>query len=454
VYRQQPTGDEIANWNLVAATGERLRTREGLAASDGWVGASVARQLGHFTPLGMYRDPGDPMAYDHFARLWALDLLDAGYDGPGAASLQALVTAAAELSLFLQSPHGELPCGGRTAHHQWNEAEQAVTFETFARRWAARGEADGAGAFKRGAHLALQSIGRWVRPSGELWIVKNRVDPKARHGYEPYSFHSQYNLLTAAMLALAWLVADDSIRERACPADTGLHAFALQPAFHKVLASAGGWYVEIDTGADLHYNPTGILRVHHRGFVPETLSDGATPECTYSVPSRPASALALGPEWRARDGTWHALASHGGAELGPAGVSVEGDAAGRVAVEVRYAGRLRGGATSVRETLRLSASGIDIEHTVEGDVTEVREVVPFLASDGQTDSDVAVVSGGATVGRGRGRLRISGPPGTRCTRVGSPVPGRNGFLDAVRIAGAGSTARCTLGVSWADERRE
>ena len=29
------------------------------------------------------------------------------------------------------------------------------------------------------------------------------MDPRLRHGYESYSFHSQYNLLTAAMLAIA-----------------------------------------------------------------------------------------------------------------------------------------------------------------------------------------------------------------------------------------------------------
>ncbi len=256
------------------------------------------------------------------------------------------------------------------------------------------------------------------------------------------------------MLALAYLNADDAVRERSCPADAGSYVLPLQPAFHKVLASAGGWYVEIDTNADPHYNPTGILRVHHRGFVPETLSDGATPDCSYTVPFRPSRPLALGPEWRAPDGTWHALAAHAGSALSPPDIRILDQVAGRVAVEIHYTGRLRGGAISVRERVRLSAAGVDVEHVVEGAVTAVREVVPFLTSDGQSDSDVSVVEGGATIGRGGGRLRISGPKGTRCTRAGASVPCRNGFLDAVHIAGTGATARCRLGVSWNDEMRE
>ena len=58
-----------------------MRTRAGLGNSLAWVEASLERQLQLFTPWGMYRDPNDPMAYDHFARLWALDMLDEGYRG-------------------------------------------------------------------------------------------------------------------------------------------------------------------------------------------------------------------------------------------------------------------------------------------------------------------------------------------------------------------------------------
>ena len=123
----------------MAAAGEWLRTREGFGSSQAWTDTSIGRQLEYFTPAGMYRDPNDPLAYDHFARLWVLDLVDERYSGPSAATLNALLERGAWASLLMQSPHGELPCGGRSAHHQWNEAEQAVTCESFARRFARLG---------------------------------------------------------------------------------------------------------------------------------------------------------------------------------------------------------------------------------------------------------------------------------------------------------------------------
>lgn len=444
VYRQQPTARSVSNWNLVAVAGEHLRTREGLGSSGAWVESSLDRQRGFFTASGQYRDPNDPMAYDHFARLWALDLVEEGYAGPHAAWLGQGLERAAWLSLFLQSPHGELPCGGRSAHHQWNEAQQAVTFETFARRFARRGDAAAAGAFKRGARLSVQSIARWVRPSGELWVVKNRVDPRLRHGYESYSFHSQYNLLTAAMLSLAWLRADDEVAERPGPADSGGYAFALQPEYHKVVAAAGGWYVEVDTGADLHYNPTGILRIHNRGLASETISDGVTPSCAYTVPSKPSRALAVGPEWSDGDGNWTALASHGAADLDQTTVRVVSRSIDRVEVELSYRGRLRGGATGVREVVRVSARGVEVEHAVEGGVRGVRQVVPVLVSDGLAETTVTAGAATAEVVRRGCRLRLAAGDGGAWSRAGVREACRNGFAEALDAGRQGRAARCVI----------
>jgi hypothetical protein len=339
-----------------------------------------------------------------------------------------------------------MTCGGRSAHHQWNEAEQAVTFESFAQRFARRGDRPAAGAFKRAAHLSIGSIGRWVRPSGELWVVKNRLDPRLRHGYEYYSFHSQYNLLTAAMLAIAWQRADDAIAESPCPAETGGFAFALQPAFHKVIANAGGTYVEIDTGADPHYNPTGLLRIHHRDVPPETLSDGVAIGAEYTTtPAKPARSLALGPAWRDPAGQWHALAEHAGAELGP--VEFIPGRASRAAVdfEVIYRGRLRGGATAVRERVSVTPGRVDIEHRVEGDVVAVRQIWPFLLTDGETPSAVTVTAQALDVVRGGGVLRFEAT--TRHATVSRPdtvEPCRNGFMGAAIVDAPGRVVRCRV----------
>jgi hypothetical protein len=454
IYRRQPTDATTNNWNLVAAAGEWMRTKAGLGDSMPWIEASLDRQIGLFTPWGMYRDPNDPMAYDHFARLWVLDLLDEGYNGRHAAALEELVERGAWVSLFMQSPRGELPCGGRSAHHQWNEAQQAVTFESWASRFATRGDLPAAGACKRAALRSQLGPDRWHRPSGELWIVKNRMDPAARHGYESYSFHSQYNLLTAAMLAMAWERADDRVVQRQYPAETGGFAFAIQPAFHKVFANATGFYVEIDTGADLHYNPTGVLRLHRGVVPPPLLSDGVTAGASYQLPSKPTRSLALGPEWRDRSGAWHALADHGREDLDPAEFVLLSAPAPTVEFRLTYRGRLRGGATAIAEHVVVTPGRVEIEHRVDGDVDTVRQDWPMLASDGVTPSVITVAGQSATMTREGWGFRFQAmSDGAVVSRLGVSEPCRNGFMDACVAEVPGRTVRSKIEAPASPSRR-
>ena len=445
IYRYQPGGQQLHNWNLVAAAGEWLRTRARLGGSKRWVDASLDGQVEHFTPAGMYRDPGDPLAYDHFARLWVLDLIEEGYSGRHAKFLEACMERGAWASLFMQSPWGELPCGGRSSHHQWNEAEQAVTFETLARRLARHGDQAAAGAFKRAARLSLRSIRRWVRPTGELWIVKNRLDPGLRHGYESYSFHSQYNLLTAALLALAWLRADERVGEAPCPSDTGGFAFSMGPAFHKGFAAASGALVEIDTGADTHYNPTGIVRIHHQELPPETLSDGVTADCGYQLPSRPTRSLALGPAWRGGDGRWYGLAEHAGSDLDPTDFRPIAASREIIDIEIVYRGRLRGGATGIREQIRVTPHTVEVGHLVEGEIEAVRQTCPLLRTDGARESLIALGDSSVELSRDGGRILYEPVgEGVSLTRLNVTEPCRNGFMDGACAETPGHAIRCRL----------
>jgi hypothetical protein len=320
-----------------------------------------------------------------------------------------------------------------------------VTFETFARLYARRGEALAAAAFKRAARLSARSIGRWVRPSGELWVVKNRMDPALRHGYESYSFHSQYNLLTAAMLALAWLRADETIGEVACPAETAGFGFDIQPAFRKAFLAAAGTFVEIDTGADLHYNPTGIVRIHHPAAPPETFSDGVTAQCAYQVPAKPLGTFALGPAWQDAAGKWYSLAEHGRDVLEPTAFRVVATSRDRVEAELIYRGALRGGATSIRERVVVWRDGALVDHTVVGDVRAVRQRCPFLVTDGVQASAVAMSGRRLTVSRGGGRMvfeALGGGPPLR--RFHESAACRNGFMDAAYAETPGRTTRCRV----------
>jgi hypothetical protein len=455
-YRSQPGDPSASNWNLVAASGEWLRHRAGLAPDTRWIEASLARQRGQFTSHGMYRDPGDPMAYDHFARLHMTSLLEEGYDGPESKALAELLERGAWTSLLMQSPRGELPCGGRSGLHQWNEAQQAMTFEVQARRLMRRGDHAAAGAFKRAAHLALRSVSRWVRPSGEVWIVKNRVDPALRHGYEPYSFHSQYNLLTAAQLALAYLAAEDRIPERPCPAEVGGFAFALTPAFHKIFLNASGFYVEMETAGDPRYNPSGILRVHHSQFDAQLLSDGATPQAAYGLPRKPTLAVALAPAWRDGSGAWFSLAGLDGAAIRESELRVDHASPDRVECEVVLRGALPGGASAVRQSLFLTPKLFTVTATVDGEVFGVRQTCPLLRSDGREDCVIDMAARSAAVhapGNSGLIFEASGPGAASMSRLGVSEPTRVGFVDVAVAETGGKTLRCVLRPIAADAGR-
>lgn len=76
-----------------------------------------------------------------------------------------------------------------------------------------------------------------------------------------YSYFSNYNLLPASWLALAYEFADDSVPECAALADVGGAVFSVD-IMRKVYASASGTYVELQTGADADFDASGFNRLH------------------------------------------------------------------------------------------------------------------------------------------------------------------------------------------------
>ncbi len=412
---------EVHNWNVVAIAGEFLRAQAGFTDLH-FVERHLAAQLKHFTAEGLYRDPNVPMAYDHFPRHFLAAMLERGYAGEHRSILEELLERAAWTSLLIQSPTGELPTGGRSAQHQWNEAMQCVTYEIWARRKQREGDEVAARAFKRAARLALQSIRRWVRPSGELWIVKNRFDPSVRHGFEGYSFHSQYNLLAASMLATAWLFADDRIPEGVCPADVGGFVVHL-PDFHKVIANAGGLYVEIDTAADPNYNSTGLLRVHKAGVEPLIgPSDGA------AIRDEP---LAVGIAWWEGD-RWQPLAGLGQKQMNPATVTGCEATTQRVVFAVRYP-VARPLVQAVTETYELTPERVRVTVEVEGKVDRLLVRFPAFAFDGQRTSQITVQGTvvHVKIDGGEQTFLVESPSGVSLSRTGRWVRCRNGFLEPI-----------------------
>jgi hypothetical protein len=438
------------NWNLVNVSGEFLRRKDGLVAPDqrdaqmAYLERCLQKQQAAFTRFGMYEDPYSPLAYDAFPRLWLEDAMDDdAFESPLRQSVLEWLTLGGLSTLLLLSPSGEWACGGRSSNHQWNEAEVAVIAEVNARRWKAAGRQDVAGAFKRAAHLALTSMRRWRRPTGELWIVKNFASPVERFGYEGYSFFSQYNLLPMAMLAIAYSHADDSIPEHPLPGEAGQYVFDIRDRFHKVCAAAGGYYALIDTGADPHYNSTGLLRVHRAGVSLPPYSNNPCAQRAYGPPAVPTRlALTPGIAWQdAEDGPWHSLADFGRPEggshaadphVGSADLDAIDEPADHAHFTVTY--NLVGeGARLVHEDYRVSRDGVQVGTWIEGEApAHARVILPILVSDGARDTNVHLEAGRVVVRREGGTLtwEVLSPAGLNFTLDGPRVPMHNGWIQA------------------------
>ena len=444
------------NWNIVHVAGECLRRKDGLVApvKDADQSAYIERCLGQqkasgaYTPLGLYRELNVPLAYDAFARLWLEDALANGaYRGAHYGELQEFLTRGGLSTLLLLSPAGEWANGGRSSQHQWNEAQVAALCEINARRWKAWGRSDVAGAFKRAAHLALASVRRWQRPSGELWIVKNRAEPARRHGYEGYSFHSQYNLLAAAMLAMAYEHADDRIREYPVPSETGCYVFDLRDPFHKVCAAAGGTYALVDTAADPHYDASGLLRVHAAGVSLSPFSGVTAPGRWYGPPSDLVKVgLSPGIAWQEKEAgqndVWRSLADFASGDKKASGgaiadtfLSVRADVpSGQVRFLLLY--RLTGaGARPVKEEYTVSSAGVAVISRVDGGGTlnATRVQFPALVSDGNRDTQIRIEGAQATIDHADASLTwtVVSPPGAQLHLQGPRIPTHNGFVRAL-----------------------
>ena len=414
-------GREPHNWNVVALSGEFLRHKDGFADAA-FVEKHLEYQLRWLTPNGQYLDPNVPMAYDLFPRHFLAAILERGYNGPQRARLEELMERGAWTSLLVQSSTGEVPIGGRSAQHQWNEAEQCVLYEIWATRKERAHNSLESSIFKRAAHLSLQSIRRWVRPTGELWIVKNRFDPAKRHGFETYSHHSQYNLLTASMLATAWLFADDNMTERAAPCEVGGFIFSLRD-FHKVFANAGGYYLEFDTQPDPHYDSVGLVRLQKAGFEPLLGPSAGGPAAK--------TPLAIGVAWPVND-AWESLAEMETNEVQQVKLSVTLQEPKHLQFSLFY-DLDKVGAESVTENYDLTPQKLNVTILVDTTRNHIRLRYPYLTFDGERYPQVTIKNDTAEISLANQsqRITITDPPNATWRQRNEPVPNRNGLLDVL-----------------------
>lgn len=386
VWRADGNPSELHNINVYNMVGEYMRELEGLTEVEAYFARHWPEQLKRFDENGMYRDPGSPILYDLTTRAHIALLLGFGYDGPFAEELDGHLRKAGRLTLHMQSASGEFAYGGRSNQFLFNETLLSACAEYEAARYLREGELELAGAFKRSARLAVEGIRPWLEMNPPRHI-KNKFPIASRHGTEGYGYYDKYMITMGAFLAIAYWFADDSIPEASCPAETGGYVWQTSDSFHKVFAGAGGYSVQVDTSADLHYDATGLGRIHRSGAPTGlALSTPLTDHEAYGLaPGLHRISAAIGPGWRTGNGGVRYLSECTGLE---AEVEVESATPELAAFAVRYRGEGLDGCSEIAESYRISAEGVAL--TMELDDPFMDEIViriPLLLTDGLEESE-------------------------------------------------------------------
>jgi len=310
-------GEHTNNWRTYAMRGEWLRSVHALAQRDATV-AFIEQSWHDFQRERMTRSrwnlyldhSSDPnsQAVEAVGRGNLAALLAAGYHGPSAGEMQALVDRATRTSLLLQDPTGQAPPNGRTDDHVWNDILYQLCFEIAAERAAAAGQDRLAGQYRRAASLAFRSALRWQRDDGAFSVTKNFFDNAWRVGYQPASQWTNYNGAVLIHLAEAFAVRQTPIEEQPTPAEIGGYAFENDPQFGSAFVNAGGLQLMINLRGEVdpakynvYWTPIGVARVSRAGWESRLGPlDGVRD--TFS-----GRGVTLGPTWR--EGTrWVRLA--------------------------------------------------------------------------------------------------------------------------------------------------
>ncbi|MDF2964007.1 MAG: hypothetical protein K0S39_5742 [Paenibacillus sp.] len=396
LLREGRDPSKLHNINVYNMVGEYLRETVGLTETKPYFARHWPVQLELFDENGMYRDPNCPILYDLATRCQIQLMLHYGYRGPYFEALDGLLKKAGLCTLFMQSAAFQFPYGGRSNQYLFNEALVAANAEYEACRYRDLGDLKTAGAFKRCARLAVQSIFRWLQREPPRHI-KNMYAVDSKIGTESYGYYDKYMATLGSFIYLAHLFADDQIPEQPCPAETGGYIWETSDDFHKIFANAAGYSLQIDTKADHHYDSTGLGRFHRRGVPGELgLSAPFTATPSYVLPEEAQGAnLTIGPGWTDGSGSRIFLSDLSeGLEHKLHVLEVDSS---QVLFELEYYGDAIKGCTSVKERYLLSEKGLEIQTGLDGysGSEPLLFRIPVLHSNGQ---DVTKLIGEAAAG--------------------------------------------------------
>lgn len=380
--------ETASNRNGYVMGGEQLRAYLGLAdeeAVEAFVDASMARQESHFDKNGMYRDEYgivgevNPSLYDLTTRVQLQLVTGFGYKGKKAEALDGLLRQGGLMTLFTTSANGELTYGGRSNQYLFNAALISANCEYEACRYAAEGNAAVAGAFKRTAHLAIQSISDHLKANKH---IKNYYT-SATIGTEDYGNYDKYMATMSSFLSIAYLFADDSISETLAPMEQGGYVVATSDVFCSIVASVGDYSIQLLTAASSHYDSIGLGRIHKKGVASELgLSMAMASDPSYTMPPDTAPTnLSICPRWWNGANEW-LLAETTGLKHS---LEVLQETPERVEFLLTYSGKLMKGASAVQEHYILTREGLTVTATVlDSDSGKVGYAVPLLQSNGDS----------------------------------------------------------------------
>lgn len=431
--------DPVNNWGMYNAAGEYMREYIGAANAEGYLDVQLASQLLAVDENGMYRDPGCPMLYDLASRTQFAVMLHFGYSGKWKNALDDALRKAGGLMLSLQSVNGEIPFGGRSNRFLFNEAYLAACCEFEAARYKREGNLRLAGEFKSAARLATESIEKRLSMS-PIKHVRNAFPQNSIFGLEDYAYFDKYMVSLASFIYIAYLFAEDDIKEVPCPAVRGGFVLRTSESFHKISASACGYSIEIDTNADWHYDATGLGRIQFSGAPSEMiLSEPFPKKPSYSIVNclstglfkrihaedENPSFLSLSPVVAFSDGTEMRIADLSG------NVECELDilqqSENNVSFDLIWKSPEFKGLSEIKESYVLSNSGVEIRASADlSENARLIRYIPVIETDGNDASSVSVTKSLVCVDYKGFKLKISG---NEFFRVNKTFSNRDGIYN-------------------------
>lgn len=383
---------------------EQIREYLGLIDAEDYIDTSLSKINKKFTTNGMFRDSNskakqNPFLYDYTVRAHFSVVDFFGYGGEYSDQLKTWLRKGGLTTLLLQSTNGEIPYGGRSNQYLFNETLLASSCEYEANYYKSIGDEYLAGVFKRSAHIAIESIQDYLNEGKHIKNMMSSND----YGIDDYGQYDKYMVSLSSFLAIGYFYADDSIEEEYCPAEVGGYVAHENELFNTIVASCGGYSIELLTTQIKHEDSIGLNRIVKDG-IPASLgvssSFAANPD--YNIKTGLPEGITSSPEtnWYSFDVAWKNQAGeivklsdfHAATVTEYAlnsEVNIIEESKDKVVFSVKYFGENMDGVDAVIEKYTLTEEGLKIETELVNPVKdEILFTVPLLYENGDKENAI------------------------------------------------------------------